>query len=1735
MSDDVADSGLSEAADSPKPSPAEGVNLEPDTPESKEISSGAPPGTPVVVGMGASAGGLDASKRFFGAMPSSTGLAFVLVQHLDPTHESLMADLLGRYTDMPVIQVEDEMPVEPDHVYIIPPDRYLVINAGILRLSKPTERRGMRMPIDFFLVSLAEDMRERAIGIILSGTASDGTLGIKAVKAQGGVTLVQDPKTAQYDGMPRNAMATGMVDYVLPVEQMPDALVRYIQHFYVNGATKAAAEADRAPDHLESIARIILEQTRHDLRNYKKSTVIRRIERRMGIQQVQEMSQYVHLLMQNPTEVTALFKDLLINITNFFREPDAFAVLQEAAITDLVRSGSPQRPIRVWAPGCSTGEEPYSVAMLLTEQLEKENRARNIQVFATDIDEEALETARAGIYPAAIAADITPERLQRFFVKQDDCYQVHKSLREAVVFAPQNLIADPPFSKMDLVVCRNLLIYLEPQVQDKVITLLHFALNSGGYLFLGNSETLGMRQDLFQQVSKKWRIYRRIAPLHRTNVEFPIFAPELKRERPPAAPSVRAPSLEDILHQFLIEAYAPAAVLVNRNSDVVYLHGTIHDFLRVPPGQPTRDLLAMVPDEWRVKIRAAMHRASRMGKKSSVSGLLRDGAAGAVRVTVTPLGPETSDPLLVVAFESVRERRLKEPTDMSADESMASQLENELRMTREDLQNTIEQLETSNEELKASNEEVMSMNEELQSTNEELETSKEELQSLNEELGTVNNQLQEKVQELEAANTDLANVLASTDVATLFLDRSFRIKRFTPAITSLLRLIPSDTGRELIDIVRNFDDPDLLDDASRVLRDSMPLEREVPSGPRWYLRRILPYRSLENEVEGVVITFAEVTALKAASREFEARARQRQVVANLGRLALGKIALQDLMQQAVENLATVVEADYASVMELQPDHSFLLRAGTGWDRQYVGTAILGAGDDSLAGHALESNQTLVVEDVRGQTRFRIGPLLRNHTVASSVRVIIRTIDKPFGVLGVDTIRPRTFSSDDIACLQEAAGVLAQALDRRQFEQRLEALNRSLEKRVAERTAYVRILMNAAVIANEAPSLEQALHDVIAQTCAGLGCSMGHVYLRQDGSNQFADAGIWTLPDSPQFQALASTRRQRTYRPGEGIIGEAISTKSPIHVPDLVQAGDLLELGAGGLVKAACAVPVMAGGEVVAVLEFLGSERASADDELLAVLAQLGAQIGRVADRRQTELRIQHLNQDLQRRVSEFETLMNVMPAAIAVASDAACREIRVNQTFADMLGVPTNLNTSASGSNKDTLPFRFLHDGHEIPSSELPQQICGREGKPLAGVELDLASSGRLFHLLGNVEPLYDEGGHVRGSVAAYLDVTERRLAEEERRQFEERMMQTQKLESLGVLAGGIAHDFNNLLTSIMGNADLARRGLPSHSPTHRFLDELVEASAQLAGLTRQMLAYAGKGQFLLKSVRLTEVIEDMQGLLTMSVSKNCALRYELGDRMAIHADVVQIRQVAMNLVINASEAISGEPGVVLVKTGEIRSSREDPAQSYLGEKLPEGDYSYLEVRDTGSGMAPDVLAKVFDPFFTTKFTGRGLGLAAVMGVTRSHNGAIQLASSVGQGTMFRVLFPVSSVAPEAIAPRTENQDRRGSGSVLVVDDEDHVRRITPPDGGSGRLRRDRRKGWRRSHRPAPPARRQSARHHPRPDHAQPDCGRDLRQAGRHLRVDTRHRLQRLYRAGTDQSLCESPGGRLHPEALPGC
>lgn len=828
------------------------------------------PGVCPIVAIGASAGGLETFKNFFDAMPPDSGLTFVLIQHLDPDHASMTAQLLARHSLMTVVELEDQTRLQANHVYVNPPNKELSLNGGVISLLDQPERHGVRLPIDFFLRSLAEDQRENAIAIIMSGSGTDGTLGIKAIKDWGGVVIAQSPDEAQFSSMPSSVIGTGLVDFILRVKDMPQALIQY-----VHNASELSLPLDEhvgESDRFEQLLEAVRLHTKYDFRDYKKGTVVRRIERRMSLGHITDIDEYVRLVQNNKNEAVLLFKDLLISVTNFFRDPQAFKELEQHVIERLVSAKDGDEPIRVWIPGCATGEEAYSVSMMFHEQIRIQQKRCPVQIFASDIDEQALAVARAGAYPINIAADIPPEYLRQYFIKRDQTYRVGKQLRNSIVFAAQNIVSDPPFSKLDLICCRNLLIYLDAKLQRKIISMFHFVLNDGGFLFLGSSETIGQHGDLFQPICKKSRLYRRSGPARGEKLDLP-YVNNMERfgglNYSVQARSAEPANLGKITQQILMQRYAPFSVLINSRHEILYVSGQSGPYLELTTGEPTQNLMTITREGLRSKLRNMVQNAYLQKMEIKGKGRVkRDQTYHPVIMTVIPVTtPKAAEGLVVVTFEdggetlgNDSERGLE--MDVTQ-EALISALESELNDVKEDLRSNIEDLESSNEELKASNEEVLSMNEELQSTNEELETSKEELQSLNEELTTVNSQLQDKVEELALTNDDMTNLLANTDIAALFLDRQFRIKRFTPAICKLFNLIFSDIGRPINDISYNIKGLTLLSDAEMALMNLSSLEKEVVSeSGEHFIQRVKPFCTDENKIDGVVVTFINVTRLK---------------------------------------------------------------------------------------------------------------------------------------------------------------------------------------------------------------------------------------------------------------------------------------------------------------------------------------------------------------------------------------------------------------------------------------------------------------------------------------------------------------------------------------------------------------------------------------------------------------------------------------------------------------------------------------------------------------------------------------------------------------------------------------------------------------------------------------------------------------------------------------------------------
>jgi two-component system CheB/CheR fusion protein len=839
-----------------------------------------------IVGIGASAGGLEALEQFLTRVAPGSGMAFVIVQHLDPTHKGIMSELLQRSTSMKVTQVKDRTAVRPDSVYIIPPNKDLSILHGVLHLLPPAAPRGLRLPIDFFFRALAQDQHEHSIGVILSGMGSDGTLGLRAIKEKAGVVLVQEPTTAKFDSMPRSAIDAGLADIVAPAGDLPEKIQAYLRRTPLIVKSDAELE-DKTQSAMEKVIVLLRSHTGNDFSLYKRNTLYRRIERRMGIHQIHKMSAYVRYLQENSQELDLLFKELLIGVTNFFRDPLVWEDLGKKILPALFHQRTASQALRAWVPGCSTGEEAYTLAMIFREAVDQLNPKANfvLQIFATDLDRDAIDKARQGIFPDNITANVSPERLSRFFTKEERGYRVRREIREMVIFAPQNIIMDPPFTKLDILSCRNLLIYLTAEVQKKLMPLFHFSLTPGGLLILGSAETIGASTDLFTPLSGKSRIFQRLAPVMRPEpVEFPSSFSAAKPTGAEVSPALKAPaSLQSQADQFVLQRYAPPAVLANDKGDIFYISGRTGKYLEPAAGKANWNLFAMAREGLRYELGSTFQKALRQHEPVILRGLKvgTNGGTQHLDVSIQQLHePGPLHGLVMVVFTDVITPATSTTAKAPARHARLAESALELQRVRAEARATHEEMQTTQEEIRSSNEELQSTNEELQSTNEELTTSKEEMQSLNEELQTVNAELQAKVDELSRASNDMKNLLDSTDIATLFLDRDLHVRRFTHQATKIIKLIPTDVGRPITDIVSNLDDPTLAEDVREVLRTLTSTEKPVsaPDG-RWFTVRIMPYRTMDDRIDGVVITFSDITVAK--NLEAELRSKHESLTNNI--------------------------------------------------------------------------------------------------------------------------------------------------------------------------------------------------------------------------------------------------------------------------------------------------------------------------------------------------------------------------------------------------------------------------------------------------------------------------------------------------------------------------------------------------------------------------------------------------------------------------------------------------------------------------------------------------------------------------------------------------------------------------------------------------------------------------------------------------------------------------------------
>jgi two-component system CheB/CheR fusion protein len=830
----------------------------------------------LIVGLGASAGGIQAFSEFFKHTPPNSGIAYVVILHLSPDHDSNLAHVLQNVTKMPVMQVTEKVKIQPDHVYVVPPNQHLTMQNEFIIVTPNTQVGERRAPVDIFFRTLADEHGARAIAVVLSGTGANGSMGLKRVKERGGATFVQNPREAEFNEMPRNSIATELVDEVLNVADIPVKIIAYKNSL---GKVQILEDAEKRPQDQQQALREIFTDIRlrtgHDFSNYKRPTLLRRIERRINIHNLPDLPSYVAYIRQNPDELTALLKDLLISVTNFFRDKHSFEIIKTELLPILLKGKTSENQLRIWVAGCATGEEAYSLAMLCAEKTSGSIDAPKVQIFATDIDDAAIAQAREGLYSINDLADVSPERLRRFFAKEGDEYRIRREVRETIMFANHNFLKDPPFSHLDLISCRNVMIYLNHVAQERVAETFHFALKPGGFLFLGSSESVDGATDLYATYNRENHIFQsrqatpRAYPIPESVPTFQIF------KQPTANHEPENKILERIsygdLHQQLLEQYAAPSLVVNEEYDIVHLSERAGKYLQISGGEPSQNLLKLVRPELRLELRSALYQATQRLSAVEARGLKInvDDHTETINIHVRPVlrAGDTARGFILVLFEASTIDTTEHEILLTSDEPVARQLEEELMKLKAQLRSSSEQHEFQAEELKASNEELQAMNEELRSAAEELETSKEELQSINEELCTVNQELKVKIEEATLTANNLQNLINSTDIGTIFLDRSLRVALFTPAARKIFNLIGADYGRPLSDITSKLEYNNLSHDAETVLDKLTALEQEVSTTEgEVFLMRITPYRTTEDRINGVVITFLDISARKEAEQ-----------------------------------------------------------------------------------------------------------------------------------------------------------------------------------------------------------------------------------------------------------------------------------------------------------------------------------------------------------------------------------------------------------------------------------------------------------------------------------------------------------------------------------------------------------------------------------------------------------------------------------------------------------------------------------------------------------------------------------------------------------------------------------------------------------------------------------------------------------------------------------------------------
>ncbi len=1569
----------------------------------------------VVVGIGASAGGLDALFELLREMPASLGAALVIVQHLDPTHDSILDSLLDQRTALTVEEARDATVVEPNHVYVIPPNRQLVIEQGTLRLTPHEPAKGNRQAIDRFFQSLAWDRGPHAVGIILSGTGSDGTAGLKKIREQGGLTFVQAPDEAQQEGMPRNAMRETPPDAVLPAAEISEAVEQYVRDARARPPREAQASGIQQRDRLQAIVALLYERTECDFSHYRQTTLRRRVQRRMGFRRCQDLEEYAALLAEDTEEVETLYDELLIGVTRFFRDPDAWEVLDEQVLKPLVAATENGQTLRVWCPGCASGEEAYSVAMLLHEQRLAQAKRCRLQVFGTDISQQAIKTAREGRYPGSIRQDLSPERLRRFFTRQEDGrFQVAKRLRKTVVFAEQNLLAHPPFANLDLICCRNLAIYLEEEAQHRIDATFDFALKPGGYLFLGDVENLKSHREAFTPVSEPWRIFRHTAS---TAPDRGALASSSSPEQ--ASPSTLSPQqpkdqtmgLESRVARQIVAEKGMGVAVIDGENRVLYLQGPVDRYLQLRLGEAGPQSPGIL-DLARMGVRSRLHtllarvRQNRQMSATTCHIHAFDTTERRCNLTVRPLDSADSDELLVT-FEPLPShdsasgpdaaewetpatiRRFgDEPAASPADEASSADdayqeewvrlddyraLQQKLATTQEQLSSSIEDLATANEELRATNEEAISVNEELQSSNEELQTSKEELQSLNEELTTLNNQLEVKLQELQQTTDDLDNLLNSSHVATLFLDLDLQIRLFTPSCRSLFHLIASDTGRPLEDIARRFPDDALLEDAADVIGDAQPRQTRVKTGPQQtFLRVIRPYRTEESRIQGVVISFTDISELQVATEQLAYRELQQEALADLGQRAMIEEDVPTLLKVAVETIQQTMHVDFATVWRWLPRQDrFRLEAGQGWAPDQIGAAMIEPHGRSQAGYTVQLSQSVIATDLPQEKRFEPSSLVRAQNVTSGLSMpVLSTGNEPYGVLSIHNRRRTEFTDDDIHFIQSIANILGEAINRHRIERKW------IRQRDELDTIYQTASVGLCVLDRQCRFLR--INERLAET---------------NGIAAADHLGKTVREVAPDLA-----------NPLEARIAQLFATGKPIYGAE-VRGETLATPGKERIWREDWTPLTDRQGNVVAV-------------NVVAV---------EVTEQRRAE-------QDLRESEHRFRALVEAA-AQIVWTTDAAGNATEDTPSWRHFTGQ----------SLEQCRQSGWLNAVHPDDREKTRQAWRDAVQRKIA-YQIDYRlrhHSGSYYWMTARAAPIRDSEGIVRGWVGMNTDITQRK-------EFEKALQDARRRaevanQSKSDFLANMSHEIRTPMTAILGYADLLAENLDNpedlqHIETirrnGRFLLEIVNDILDLSKIE------ADKMEVTPSQVSPEALIGEVVSLMNVRAEeKEIPLRLQSRGQLpqTIQSDGVRLRQILLNLVGNA---------IKFTEDGEVR---------LVAEVIPDKEQIRFEVIDTGIGIGEEQQRRLFQPFnqvdssITRSHGGTGLGLAISQRLANLLGGELQLESHPGQGSVFSVTVSTGSleeipmINPQwnllpnddlAEPPQVPHLDCR----ILVVDDRRDIR-----------------------------------------------------------------------------------------------